>query len=83
MGAAIESRGDFDGGASRRLAKLSRDGGSRPPAPSRRCAHRLPGDGWARRGTRPSAPQDQRTKWADVFGAIRPAESGAAGLAMP
>ena len=27
MGAAIELRGDFDGGALRRLAKRSRDGG--------------------------------------------------------
>jgi hypothetical protein len=53
------------------------------PAPSRRCTHRLPGGGWARRGTRPSAPQDQRTKWAYVFGAIRPAKGEAAGLVMP
>ena len=28
---------------------------------------------WAKRGTRPSAPQDQRTKWAYIFGAICPA----------
>jgi transposase len=38
---------------------------------------------WARRGTRPSAPQDQRTKWAHVFGAICPAKGKAAGLVMP
>jgi transposase len=38
---------------------------------------------WARRGTRPSAPQDQRTKWAYVFGAICPAKGKAAGLVMP
>ena len=44
---------------------------------------RLPGSGWARRGTRPSAPQDQRTKWAYVFGAIRPAKGEAASLVMP
>jgi len=38
---------------------------------------------WARRGTRPSAPQDQRTRWAYVFGAICPAKGKAAGLVMP
>ena len=38
---------------------------------------------WARRGTRPSAPQDQRAKWAYVFGAICPAKGKAAGLVMP
>jgi len=38
---------------------------------------------WARRGTRPSAPQDQRTKWAYLFGAICPAKGKAAGLVMP
>ena len=27
---------------------------------------------WARRGTRPSAPSDQRTMWAYIFGAICP-----------
>jgi len=35
---------------------------------------------WARRGTRPSAPHDQRTKWAYIFGAICPQEGKAAGL---
>ena len=38
---------------------------------------------WARRGTRPSAPHDQRTKWAYIFGAICPQEGKAAGLVMP
>ena len=38
---------------------------------------------WARRGTRPVAPRDQRTKWAYIFGAICPAEGKAAGLVMP
>lgn len=37
---------------------------------------------WARRGFRPSAPKDQRTKWAYIFGAICPAKS-CAGLVMP
>jgi len=38
---------------------------------------------WARRGTRPSAPQDQRTKWAYMFGAICPKTGKGAGLVMP
>ncbi len=38
---------------------------------------------WARRGTRPRAAQDQRTKWAYIFGAICPAKGKGAGLVMP
>jgi hypothetical protein len=38
---------------------------------------------WARRGTRPRAPHDQRTKWAYIFGAICPEEGKGAGLVMP
>jgi hypothetical protein len=38
---------------------------------------------WARRGSRPRAPHDQRTKWACIFGAICPAEGKGAGLVMP
>ena len=38
---------------------------------------------WARRGTRPRAPHDQRTKWAYIFGAICPKKSKGAGLVMP
>ncbi len=38
---------------------------------------------WARRGTRPRAPRDQRTKWAYIFGAICPAKGKGAGLVMP
>jgi len=38
---------------------------------------------WARRGTRPRAPHDQRAKWAYIFGAICPAKGKAAGLVMP
>ena len=38
---------------------------------------------WAQRGTRPSAPHDQRTKWAYIFGAICPAKGKGAGLVMP
>ncbi len=35
---------------------------------------------WARRGTRPSAPHDQRTKWTYIFGAICPQRGEAIGL---
>ena len=38
---------------------------------------------WAKRGTRPSAPQDQRTQSAYIFGAICPAEGKGAGLVLP
>lgn len=38
---------------------------------------------WAKRGTRPSVPKDQRTKWAYIFGAICPAKGKGAGLVMP
>ena len=38
---------------------------------------------WARRGTRPSAPSDQRTASTYIFGAICPMEGKAAGLVMP
>ncbi len=38
---------------------------------------------WAKRGTRPSAPKDQRTTSAYIFGAICPNKGKAAGLVMP
>ena len=38
---------------------------------------------WACRGTRPSAPKDQRTASAYLFGAICPARGTGAGLVMP
>jgi hypothetical protein len=38
---------------------------------------------WAKRGTRPSAPKDQRTKSAYIFGAICPAKGKGAALVMP
>jgi DDE superfamily endonuclease len=38
---------------------------------------------WARRGTRPAAPQDQRTASTYIFGAICPKEGKAAGLVLP
>ncbi len=38
---------------------------------------------WASRGTRPSAPWDQRTKSAYIFGAICPEPGKGAGLILP
>jgi len=38
---------------------------------------------WAPRGTRPSAPQDQRTASTSIFGAICPEQGKAAGLIRP
>jgi len=38
---------------------------------------------WARRATRPSAPKDQRTKSAYIFGAICPEHGKGAGLVLP
>ena len=38
---------------------------------------------WARRGTRPAAPHDQRTASSYIFGAISPREGKAAGLVLP
>lgn len=38
---------------------------------------------WARKGTRPSAPLDQRTMWTYIFGAICPKKGKAAGLFFP
>jgi hypothetical protein len=38
---------------------------------------------WARRGTRPSAPKDQRTASTYIFGAICPKKGKAVGLILP
>jgi hypothetical protein len=38
---------------------------------------------WALRGTRPTAPKDQRTASTYIFGAICPKEGKAAGLVLP
>ncbi len=38
---------------------------------------------WARRGTRPRAPHDQRTRSAYIFGAICPQKGTGAGLVLP
>src|SRR5450631_210406 len=38
---------------------------------------------WAKRGTRPSAPRDQRTASAYIFGGICPKDGKGAALVMP
>ncbi len=38
---------------------------------------------WAKRGTRPRAPHDQRTRSAYIFGAICPRQGKGAGLVLP
>jgi hypothetical protein len=38
---------------------------------------------WAKRGTRPIAPHDQRTQWAYIFGAICPQKGEGIGLVLP
>jgi transposase len=38
---------------------------------------------WARRGSRPTAPQDQRTKSSYIFGAICPSRGKGAALVLP
>ena len=38
---------------------------------------------WAKRGTRPRVPHDQRTKWAYIFGAICPKQGKGAALVIP
>ena len=38
---------------------------------------------WAKRGTRPSAPRDQRTASAYIFGAICPRDGKGAALVLP
>ena len=38
---------------------------------------------WAKRGTRPAAPRDQRTRSAYIFGAVCPARGVGAGLVLP
>ena len=38
---------------------------------------------WAKRGTRPRAPRDQRYEWAYIFGAVCPGRSVTAAIIMP
>ena len=38
---------------------------------------------WARRGTRPRAPRDQRYNWAYLFGAACPARAATAAIVVP
>ena len=38
---------------------------------------------WAKRGSRPRAPRDQRYEWAYIFGAVCPSRSASAALVLP
>jgi transposase len=38
---------------------------------------------WAKRGTRPRAPRDQRYEWAYIFGAVCPQRRATAALILP
>jgi hypothetical protein len=38
---------------------------------------------WAERGSRPTAPRDQRYRWSYLFGAVCPARGVGAGLVLP
>jgi len=38
---------------------------------------------WAKRGTRPRAPRDQRYEWAYIFGAVCPERRATAALVLP
>ncbi len=38
---------------------------------------------WAKRGTRPRAPRDQRYEWAYIYGAVCPERSATASLDLP
>lgn len=38
---------------------------------------------WAQRGSRPTAPRDQRYSWAYLFGAVCPARAAASALVLP
>jgi hypothetical protein len=38
---------------------------------------------WAKRGTRPRAPRDQRYEWAYIFGAACPQRRATAALVLP
>jgi len=38
---------------------------------------------WAKRGTRPRAPRDQRYEWAYIFGAVCPQRRATAALVLP
>jgi hypothetical protein len=38
---------------------------------------------WAKRGTRPRAPRDQRRSWAYILGAVCPARCATSALVLP
>jgi putative transposase len=71
----------------RLMASRSRSGSRMRPGSGRRT-RLVPAQAgitrrWAKRGTRPSAPKDQRTASAYIFGAICPAHGKGAGLVLP
>jgi hypothetical protein len=80
----------FSGSLSERLAQIGREKGVEPDAieiwfadearigQKNKITRR-----WAKRGTRPSAPKDQRTASAYIFGAICPRDGKGAALVMP
>src|SRR5512147_1400750 len=58
--------------------------GSMPKAPEARVGQKNKiARRWAKRGTRPSAPHDQRARSAHIFGAICPHEGKGAALVLP
>src|SRR3954454_17720306 len=78
------------------LKKSPRHLGDDPGGPPERYPHRLWWQDearvgqknkiarrWARRGTRPRAPHDQRTSSVSIFGAICPQEGKGAALVLP
>ena len=97
MAAAVGLRADFTATALRQLAQSRRDagqvrrllalaviydGGSRSEVARVGQKNGITRR-WARRGTRPSAPKDQRTTTAYIYGAICPAEGKGAALVLP
>src|SRR5580704_1069640 len=83
-------QGSFSGSLPERLAQVGHENGVAPEAievwfadearvgQKNKITRR-----WAKRGTRPSAPKDQRTVSAYIFGAICPKDGKGAALVMP
>ena len=83
-------QGSFSGSLPDRLDEIARENGVAPEAievwfadearvgQKNKITRR-----WAKRGTRPSAPKDQRTVSAYIFGAICPKDGKGAALVMP
>ena len=85
-----QRQGSFSGSLPDRLDEIARENGVAPEAievwfadearvgQKNKITRR-----WAKRGTRPSAPKDQRTVSAYIFGAICPKDGKGAALVMP